>query len=147
MDLPALPSSEVVWYQRENYDMTAGTVVLERWPTIPYELLVMTKLQAWSQRRSSTIQRYRDREPADRSDIEQLLTIGKREGRIIFPAPGHGEYLSDDFVMLAKFRIAEHLAAYPWYMPEWRRMGYKGLSGVESEYANTLWRQSVLHPW
>lgn len=122
MDLPAVPNSNVVWFSAATGSMS------NTWPAIPYDLLLMTKLQAWSQRRESPVQHYKDRVPSDHADLVKLLDIGRRTKKRVYPHSADTKrYLSDSFILVTKKRITEHVEEHPECLEGWRGLGFRGL--------------------
>jgi len=120
MDLPAVPTPNITWFRESTSNRT--------WPAAPYDLLLMTKLQAWFQRRESSVQHYRDRVPADHADLVELLIIGRSTNERVYPVEEEAkQYLSDSFIEVTKQRVIEHVWDHPDCLYSWKALGFTGI--------------------
>jgi len=108
MDIPLFPSSKITQ--------------INGLPAAPLVLVLLLKLQAWSQHRASIESRFVAKQYTDHSDIKTLLPIAIRRGVIVLPQ--RDRYLSQDMIRNAESRVAEHVRAYPNCRNDWSRLGF-----------------------
>lgn len=115
MDLPIFPTSEIVF--------------IDGLPVAPLSLMLVTKLQAWSQRRASGVARYLAKIPTDRKDVTTLLHIAKRDQSKILPrkkrsAGRSHAYIPQSLIYDTEIRVAEFVRQYPWLRRSWAFQGF-----------------------
>lgn len=111
MDIPYYPSSEIV--------------TLKALPAAPLKLLLLLKLQAWSQHRAATEFRFRSKAYTDASDLQTLISDVLRQSFTIIPlSQSESGYISDVFMDKARERVEELVKAYPDKRKDWEKLGF-----------------------
>lgn len=114
MDIPIFHRSLITYERQGNYNL----------PCAPWKLVILLKLQGWSQRRASSVDHYLDKVPMDHDDLVSLLSIAQMRGIKILPLTEDDSYMPDDFVENARIRVREHLIAHPEHREDWKELGY-----------------------
>lgn len=114
MDIPRFPKSLTI------YEIADGNAL----PVAPLKLVLLLKLQAWSQHRASYLSRFLEKVPMDHSDLCYLFTITQRRGTKILPMTQSDSYMSATFVENARNRVREHLTVHPSNKSDWKRLGF-----------------------
>jgi len=107
MNIPLLPSERIVWK--------------ETLPVLPLLVLLLLKLQGWSDHRASTRSDMQQKQYVDIRDINQLVVVAARSGEHLSRVP----WLPDAFLAQGY----EHLALYlrivrPAVTSYWREIGF-----------------------
>jgi len=118
MDIPLFPASKITW--------NAGL------PAAPLVLVLLLKLQAWSQHRASIESRFREKQYMDHNDIKMLLSVAHSKGVRILPQATSEAYLPQEFIVNSVARVAEHGRVYPGSKNDWARLGFGSPSSSSS---------------
>lgn len=110
MDIPSFPASDI---QRSNSRYL---------PAAPLALVLLLKLQAWSQHRAALQSYYYREQYKDSMDLDALVPIAAQKGI----KPPTDTSLPQSFRTMAEKRVKEYLTAYPESPTRdgWRSMGY-----------------------
>ncbi|KZT63378.1 hypothetical protein DAEQUDRAFT_770676 [Daedalea quercina L-15889] len=101
-------------------------------PAMPLMLLLLMKLQAWTDHRDSPKHYMRPKQWDDVHDIAQLLDVAAARGETL---GAQTRWLPADFVDAGMRRIREHVASFPETKAKWKAVGYG--HGVGSRAAVT----------
>ena len=109
MNIPMLPRARIVW--------------IDRLPVLPLIVLLLLKLQGWSDHRASTRSDMQQKQYADIRDINQLVATAASRGNVNIEQDA--SWLPESFVG----RGREHLALYlrivrPSQTSYWRDIGF-----------------------
>lgn len=110
MDIPLFPTNKIV------HKMGL--------PAAPLDLLILLKLQAWSQHRASLETRFREKQYVDHRDLQEMLPIAHRQKIRVALQPPADSYLSPTFISNTMIRVREHVAMYPRCAEDWARIGF-----------------------
>lgn len=102
---------------------TGRTVPL---PAAPFSLILLLKLQAWSQHRAALEYYFSKEQHKDRLDLECLVPVAASRG----VKPKSDTFLPASFLSKAETRVQEYLTAYPQSdtRGSWVRMGFNAPS-------------------
>lgn len=89
-------------------------------PCTPLSHLLLLKLQGWIHHGESTAQRYRQKQPQDEQDINELLAIACLRGL----RPREERYLPRSFILRAELRVQKYVRACPSSERSWRALGF-----------------------
>ncbi|KAG8829780.1 hypothetical protein FRC17_006048 [Serendipita sp. 399] len=111
MDIPSFPSTSI--------DSSNGRGL----PAAPLSVVLLLKLQAWSQHRAALSTYYRIEQYKDKSDLEYLAPYAS--GRGIRPMADLS--LPTTFIANAQIRVREYLRYDPLSstLPHWKKMGFE----------------------
>ncbi|GLB40127.1 hypothetical protein LshimejAT787_0706370 [Lyophyllum shimeji] len=124
MHLPALPASRVFWRGGGPGPDTAL-------PVLPFEVLLLQKLQGWDDHRKAEEERYQAKVEVDVADLEWLLGVGvRRYLRNRERRAGGGGWddrvlFSEEFETLSRERVAAFCEAHPKWTGMWRGLGFQ----------------------
>jgi len=110
MDIPLFPADKITW--------NAGL------PAAPLILVLLLKLQGWSQHRASMESRFREKQYMDHNDIKMLLSVAHGKGVRILPQATSEAYIPQEFLVNSVARVAEHGRMYPGCKNDWARLGF-----------------------
>ena len=108
MNIPHVPPEQIVW--------------VNRLPVLPLIVLLLLKLQGWSDHRASTRSDYQQKQYVDIRDLSQLVVTAAREGVRL----DNATWLPDTFIS----RGREHFALFlrivrPAQTSYWRDIGFE----------------------
>ena len=109
MDIPSFPATNI------------DTSNSRRLPAAPFSIVLLLKLQAWSQHRIATKTYLFSKHYTDASDLEALVPLAATKGVRISET-----VLPSSFVEVAKARVLEYLRRYPdsRTVNGWRTIGF-----------------------
>lgn len=110
MDIPRFPSSRI---DSSNF---------LRLPSAPLSIVLLLKLQAWSQHRAALEWYYSKEQSKDYSDLECLVPIAARKSI----KPKEDPDMTSSFISKAQVRVSEYLQVYPLSgtKSHWKSMGF-----------------------
>ncbi|KAF8304855.1 hypothetical protein DL93DRAFT_2066728 [Clavulina sp. PMI_390] len=117
MDIPLFPSSLIEY-------ISPSTLDVRLLPVAPLKLVMLLKLQAWSQHRAAFESRFREKVPMDHRDLSALFEIAEKRRMKVVPLSANDDYIPSSFMDASKRRVREHLVAHPEVRRHWRRLGY-----------------------
>ena len=98
---------------------------LDRLPLIPYELLLLHKLQGWDDHRKSLDWWRRDKQYVDAEDVKQLMKLSYGL-RLRSSKPWNNpEIFLEEFCVLTLQRVKDFCAAYPDCSEPWKLLGFQ----------------------
>lgn len=110
MQLPSLPPSQICW--------------IDRFPVIPFSLLLLQKLQGWHDHRTAAEQHKRRKQYTDATDLQALLNLeNTRQLRFLRPWT-LGSLFTAEFQALSKDRVKAFCHEYPERSEDWRMLGF-----------------------
>lgn len=93
-------------------------------PLAPLKLLLLLKVQAWSNHRASEAAQYTNKLVQDRADLQALMTIAKQRGLVILPKENHESYLSKLLIDRARSEVQEYVNMHAESREEWASLGF-----------------------
>jgi len=113
MHLPALPTSKITY--------------ISSLPVVPFPVLLLQKLQGWSDHRAATEARYRAKIGDDARDLEWCLNVQLRSVKY---TRNKNEMWSDrtmfseEFEALSRVRVGEFCRVYTGLREAWKAIGF-----------------------
>lgn len=99
-------------------------------PLVPYSVLVLQKLQGWDDHRNATEERYVQKAPADKKDLEWLIGGGGRRNAAVLrelkqSRPWSDRTLfSEEFERLSRERVIRFCEAFPQHANVFKNLGF-----------------------
>ncbi|KAF5352419.1 hypothetical protein D9756_006296 [Leucocoprinus leucothites] len=95
-------------------------------PLIPFSLLLLLKLHAWSEHLAEKEQHQRIKHVQDAADVWQLLNMKEKVAELQRAQPWHdAELFSEEFQGLTKTQVKNYCKKYPQRADAWRTLGFE----------------------
>ncbi|KAG6871156.1 hypothetical protein C0995_007672 [Termitomyces sp. Mi166 len=149
MSLPALPPSGVWWRPNVLSGGTprnggaSGSASAEsdpKVPVLPFNVLLLQKLQAWDDHRRAEELRYQEKAPVDVEDLKWMLGVAvpryfKLDPRKSATIWRNRELFDEEFEKRSRERVVEFCEMYPAWTKVWKSLGFEVPFGTLREMA------------
>ncbi|TFK59800.1 hypothetical protein BDN72DRAFT_905536 [Pluteus cervinus] len=98
---------------------------MDRLPLIPYELLLLHKLQAWDDHRKAVDQWKKDKQYVDAEDVKQLMRLSYGLRLRTHKPWNNPEIFIEEFCVLTLERVKDFCVAYPECREGWKLLGFE----------------------
>ena len=106
MDIPSIEESRIQW--------------IHGLPVAPFSMLLLLKLQGWTDHRAAIKQYLRIKQHVDVTDINNLLPIAIKKGI----RPNEDIFLPKDFIAKAQTRVNSYVLMFPNSRTKWEALGF-----------------------
>lgn len=112
MNIPSVPDDRII------FKSSASDI-----PLMPFLPLLLLKVQAWEDHGNSPRLYFRQKQPTDVCDINQLLNLALSD-QPKFRVRLEKEWLPEDFLKEGNRRVRAYIKAYPTTRRHWKFLGF-----------------------
>ncbi|KAF8970410.1 hypothetical protein BDZ97DRAFT_1652545 [Flammula alnicola] len=128
MHLPHLRPELMYWHSiPAEVTSKLRANIANRWPLVPFSLLLAHKLQGWDDNRKAEEEYKRERQHKDAKDVKRLLALTQWVDGLKEKGPevwDDAELFSDALKELTKERVKEYSRAFPRQAAQWSALGF-----------------------